>query len=79
MEDTENDGHLGFSFYVDGDRYVDSNEDGQWDHCEGVVIEIRIPDSTKSDFYFEIVDYGFLFMMNVKLTQKMYDMIRLVN
>ena len=63
VEDTENDGHLGFSFYVDGDRYVDSNEDGQWDHCEGVVIEIQDPpDSTGDpDFYFEIVDYGFLF------------------
>ena len=64
VEDSDNNGHLGFSFYVDGDRYVDENENGQWDHCEGVNIEIyEAPQSSTGDsgFYFEIVDYGVLF------------------
>ncbi len=64
VEDSDNDGHLGFSFYVDGARYVDENDDGQWDHCEGVNIEIiDPPQSTTGDpsFYFEIVDYGVFF------------------
>lgn len=60
VEDSDNAGHWGFSFYVDGDRYVDENENGQWDHCEGVNIEILRPPETAwgndPSFYFEVVD-----------------------
>ena len=57
--DEDGRGDFGFSFFVKGD-YIDADNDGSWDHCDGIEITITDKPETNDwdeglggDFYFQ--------------------------
>ncbi|MBT7987238.1 MAG: hypothetical protein HN689_03220 [Euryarchaeota archaeon] len=63
VEDTDEYGDLGFSFWVKGD-YTDNDGEGTWDHCQSTTINITSAPETNQDwdagldggFYYEVYE-----------------------
>ena len=60
--DEDGTGDLGYTFWVQGDGYVDSDDNNVWDHCDSVSIsviskpEVSFWSKEDGDFYYEVSD-----------------------